>query len=83
MSDDQTFASHSVPVHLVRGVLGLGLLLASFLLVPLTGALSLLLALPALVALRGCPSCWLLGLAQTRAGARRPETADGPTCPLP
>lgn len=83
MSDDQTFASRSVPVHLVRGVLGLGLLLASFLLVPLTGALSLLLALPAFLALRGCPSCWLLGLAQTRARARRPEAADGPTCPLP
>jgi uncharacterized membrane protein len=61
------FASRSVPRHVVRGVLGLPLLVAAFALVGWWGPSALLLAVPAVVLLRGCPTCWLLGLAQTRA----------------
>lgn len=58
------FASRSVPEHLVRGVLGAVLLVAAFALVGTT-PWSLLLAVPAVVAWRGCPTCWALGLAAT------------------
>ncbi|MBS2940284.1 hypothetical protein KDN32_21320 [Nocardioides sp. J2M5] len=64
---DTFFASRSVPRHLVRGALGLPLLVAAFVLVPWWGPLALLLAVPAVVLLRGCPTCWALGLAQTCA----------------
>lgn len=64
---DTFFASRSVPRHLVRGALGLPLMVAAFVLVPWWGPLALLLAVPAAVLLRGCPTCWALGLAQTCA----------------
>jgi hypothetical protein len=65
------FASSSVPRHVVRGVLGLPLLVAAVALVPVGGPATLLLLLPAVLLLRGCPTCWLLGLAQTRAVCAR------------
>jgi len=68
---DTMFASGSVPVHLLRGALGLPLLVAAFVLVGPVGPWTLLLAVPAVVLLRGCPTCWLLGLAQTRTACRR------------
>jgi hypothetical protein len=64
---DTMFASSSVPRHLVRGALGLPLMVAAFVLVPWVGPLALLLVVPAAVLLRGCPTCWALGLAQTCA----------------
>ncbi|WP_193609999.1 hypothetical protein [Nocardioides lijunqiniae] len=64
---DTMFASRSVPRHLVRGALGLPMMVAAFVLVPWLGPLALLLIVPAAVLLRGCPTCWMLGLAQTCA----------------
>lgn len=64
---DTMFASRSVPRHLVRGALGLPMMVAAFALVPWLGPLTLLLVVPAAVLLRGCPTCWALGLVQTRA----------------
>ena len=61
------FASASVPRHLVRGALGLPMMVAAFVLVPWIGPVALLLIVPAAVLLRGCPTCWALGLAQTCA----------------
>jgi hypothetical protein len=63
---DTMFASRSVPEHLLRGAVGLPLLVAAFVLVGNVGPLSLLLVVPAIVLLRGCPTCWALGLVQTR-----------------
>ncbi|CAN5561530.1 hypothetical protein BH10ACT10_BH10ACT10_12400 [soil metagenome] len=71
MGPDTMFASRSVREHVVRGILGMGLLVAAFALIPSAGAVTLLLAVPAVVLLRGCPTCWALGLAQTRAAAER------------
>ena len=78
---DTMFASRSVPRHLVRGALGLPMMLAAFVLVPWLGPLALLLIIPAVVLLRGCPTCWALGLAQTcalsppvSAGESRPRS---------
>ncbi|MEI5673949.1 MULTISPECIES: hypothetical protein [unclassified Nocardioides] len=70
MDPDTMFASRSVPRHLVRGVLGLAALVAGFALIPVWGPLTLLLALVGVVLLRGCPTCWALGLVQTRAVCR-------------
>ena len=74
---DTTFASRSVRVHLVRGAIGLPLVLAAFVLLPWAAPWSLLLLVPGVVALRGCPTCWALGLGQTRAACavRTPEVS--------
>jgi hypothetical protein len=74
---DTTFASSSVPRHLVRGAVGLVLIVAALALVRVWGPVALLLLLPAGVALRGCPTCWALGLVQTRALGR------ASACPAP
>ncbi len=65
-----TFASRSVPVHLARGLLGFGLIAASIALIPAAGPAALLLLPAGVVALRGCPTCWLIGLAQTVSRGR-------------
>jgi hypothetical protein len=62
------FASRSVRVHVVRGVLGLVALVAGIALASQSGWWLLL--LPVTVALwRGCPTCWLMGLIATRGRA--------------
>ncbi|MFI6871766.1 hypothetical protein [Nocardia sp. NPDC050406] len=78
MSAERNFASASVPRHLVRGVLGFGGLVGAFALLPLIGPVSLLLAPVGMVALRGCPTCWVIGLMATiSAGRLRRECVDG------
>ncbi|SPE62193.1 hypothetical protein SNS2_4515 [Streptomyces netropsis] len=59
------FASKSVPRHLARGAIGAGLVIGSIALVPVAGPAALLAAPLALIAFRGCPACWMAGLAQT------------------
>lgn len=66
----KTFTSRSVPVHLARGLLGFGLIAASIALIPAAGPAALLLLPAGVVALRGCPTCWLIGLAQTVSRGR-------------
>ena len=61
------FASSTVARHLVRGAIGLPLMIAAFVLIPLVGGWSLLLLIPSVAPLRGCPTCWALGLSQTCA----------------
>ncbi|MER7623536.1 hypothetical protein [Streptomyces sp. NPDC126503] len=72
------FASATVPRHLARGALGFGALAGALALLPALGPLSLLLLPAGLVALRGCPMCWVMGLAETvSAGRLRRSCADG------
>lgn len=66
-SPDATFASGSVRVHLVRGVVGLVASVVAFALLGTVGPASLLLLVLAVLAWRGCPTCWALGLTQTKA----------------
>ncbi|WP_438003494.1 hypothetical protein WME89_32010 [Sorangium sp. So ce321] len=69
------FASQSLVEHVARGLLGLGALMASALLAPTSPWAALALLPVALVALRGCPMCWTLGLIQmvmARARGERP-----------
>ncbi|WP_405652607.1 hypothetical protein [Streptomyces sp. RK9] len=78
MADGKSFASSSLPRHLARGALGFGALAASVLLVPVVGMAALLPAPLGLLALRGCPMCWTIGLLQTISHGRlRRSCADG------
>ncbi|MDO9457531.1 hypothetical protein [Nocardioides sp.] len=64
----QMFASRSVPVHVVRGVLGLVAMVAGIALASVSGWWLLLLPLT-VVLWRGCPTCWVMGLIATRGRA--------------
>ncbi|MFI6847489.1 hypothetical protein ACIBJD_23080 [Kitasatospora sp. NPDC050467] len=79
MTDRPDFSSTSLPRHLARGVVGFGALAGSFALVPVAGPVSLLLLPVGVLALRGCPMCWAVGLAQTvsRGRLKRSCTPDG------
>ncbi|MGW4092979.1 hypothetical protein [Nocardia sp. NPDC004750] len=78
MTDERSFASASVPRHLARGVAGFGALIGAIALLPVFGAFSLLLAPVGLLALRGCPTCWAIGLVQTISRGRLQRScADG------
>ncbi|WP_427887218.1 hypothetical protein ACQHIV_30035 [Kribbella sp. GL6] len=73
-----TFASTSVPRHLLRGAIGFGSLIAAFALIPVVGAWSLLLLPVTFLAFRGCPTCWVIGLLETISrGKLQRECVDG------
>jgi hypothetical protein len=65
-----TCSSTSFARHLTRGAIGLGLIGAGIALTPSVGPGALLLALPGMVALRGCPMCWIVGLLQIVTAGR-------------
>ncbi len=69
------FASRTVPEHLLRGVAAIALAgFAVWILGSpglLTGALALFAAVGAVLLLRGCPMCWMVGLAETVARRRQ------------
>lgn len=73
-----TFASTSLTRHLTRGVIGFGSLIAAFALLPALGPVSLLLLPVTLLAFRGCPTCWVIGLIETISrGKLQRECVDG------
>ncbi|MEV5612085.1 hypothetical protein [Streptomyces sp. NPDC052225] len=76
------FGSSSVPRHLARGVVGFGALAGALALLPVVGWASLLLAPVGLVALRGCPMCWVIGLAETVSAGRLRRTCTDGVCEL-
>jgi hypothetical protein len=80
--DRGMFASTSLPAHLARGALGFGLLGAAVALTPSHGPAALLLAPPGLLALRGCPTCWVAGLVQTISAGRLRRTCTENGCAL-
>ncbi|MER5421124.1 hypothetical protein [Streptosporangium roseum] len=82
MSDGHEFASASLPRHLARGVVGFGALIGSFALIPAIGPVSLVLAPVAFLAFRGCPTCWLIGLAQTVSMGRLRRSCSDGVCEL-
>ncbi|MEV0999662.1 hypothetical protein [Nonomuraea sp. NPDC050202] len=74
----RSFGSTSLPRHLLRGAAGFGALIGSVALIPVLGLVSLALAPLGLLALRGCPACWAIGLVQTVSmGRLRRQCADG------
>ncbi|MFI6292317.1 hypothetical protein ACIBEJ_12080 [Nonomuraea sp. NPDC050790] len=82
MADGRDFSSSSLPRHLARGALGLGSLVAALALLPVTGPVSLLLAPVGVLALRGCPTCWAIGLVQTISRGRLRRTCVDGRCEL-
>jgi hypothetical protein len=60
-------ASASVPEHLFRGAVGLAAAILAIVLVAVVGPISLVLLLVTVVAWRGCPTCWTVGLLGTLA----------------
>ncbi|MEU4061575.1 hypothetical protein AB0F25_03930 [Streptomyces wedmorensis] len=76
------FASKSVPRHLARGAVGFGLIIGSIALVPVAGPVTLLAAPLALIAFRGCPTCWMVGLAQTVSRGRLERRCVDGVCTL-
>ncbi|MCG8966245.1 hypothetical protein [Streptomyces sp. CL12-4] len=79
---EKNFASKSVPRHLARGAIGFGLIVGSIALVPVAGPVTLLAAPLALIAFRGCPTCWMVGLAQTVSRGRLERRCADGVCTL-
>ena len=67
------FASPTLVQHPLRGLVGFGSLTAAILLARTPGliAASAALAVLAVLALRGCPVCWTVGMVETVIKARR------------
>lgn len=59
------FCSRSVSVHLLRGAAAIGLIFAAFFLNSYGFVWSIVAGIGAVVLLRGCPMCWLMGLFET------------------
>lgn len=77
-SGTPSFASRSLPAHLARGTIGFGSVAAAIALAPVIGWAGLLLLPVGVVALRGCPVCWTIGLVQTISRGRlRRQCVDG------
>ncbi|RSS80436.1 hypothetical protein [Streptomyces sp. WAC06614] len=66
--------------HLARGAVGFGALAGSLALLPVAGPVSLLLAPAGLIALRGCPMCWVMGLVETVSAGRLERTCKDGRC---
>ncbi len=75
-------ASKSVARHLARGALGFGLIGVAIALTRSVGPLALLLAPFGLVALRGCPTCWVVGLLQTMSAGHLERSCTEASCTL-
>lgn len=82
MMDANPFASATVGEHFARGAIGIAAVAAAVMLGGARGggavALSLALGVVALIALRGCPICWSIGLAgmlRQRFGGRGDPTS--------
>ena len=81
-----TFASRTVAEHLARGVGAAGLIAAGVWLVAAPGPLRVggggaEAFVTAALLMRGCPTCWLMGLAETIANRGRDERLASPNLP--
>ncbi|MFJ8430529.1 hypothetical protein ACIQ9P_04410 [Kitasatospora sp. NPDC094019] len=68
--------------HLGRGGVGFGALVGAFVLLPVAGPVTLFLLPLGLVALRGCPTCWVIGLLETVSRRRLRRECVGGRCEL-
>jgi hypothetical protein len=80
--DRSALASSSVARHLARGAIGFGLIGSALALTASVGPAALLLAPLGMVALRGCPTCWIAGLIQTISSGRLQRTCTERSCTL-
>jgi hypothetical protein len=82
MPERDTFASASLARHLARGAIGFGLIGSAFALAASLGPAALLLAPLGMLALRGCPTCWIAGLIQTISAHRLERSCTDAGCTL-
>ncbi|HEV2973743.1 MAG TPA: hypothetical protein VGX69_01950 [Solirubrobacteraceae bacterium] len=75
-------ARTSVVRHLVRGAIGFGLIGCAFVLAASHDPVALLLTVPGMVALRGCPTCWLAGIIQIVSAGRLERSCSDGDCTL-
>jgi hypothetical protein len=67
--------SRSVSIHLLRGVAALALIVGAVLFSGYGAVGSGLAVVGALLLLRGCPMCWLIGLIETISHSRSRKTS--------
>ncbi|MFF7247158.1 hypothetical protein ACFZBU_25015 [Embleya sp. NPDC008237] len=79
---DRRATDVSVARHLVRGAVGFGALVGAFALLPVIGPAALLLAPVGLIALRGCPTCWVIGLIGAISAGRLERQCEDGRCTL-
>jgi hypothetical protein len=84
MPDPRRSAPANAPIarHLIRGAIGFGLIGSAFALTSTAGPAALLLAAPGMLALRGCPTCWLVGLIQKISAGRLQRSCTDGRCTL-
>jgi hypothetical protein len=75
-------ARHGLARHLARGAVGFGLIGSALALTTSVGPASLLLFVPGMVSLRGCPTCWIVGLIETVSAGRLERTCTDAGCTL-
>ena len=80
--DRQRSRQRLVARHLTRGAIGFGLIGSALALTPSHGPVALLLAPAGMVALRGCPTCWIAGLIETISAGRLQRTCSDDSCAL-
>ena len=78
----ESYASSSLTRHLVRGVIGIGSLVTTFVLLPFVGLFALVLLPVGLIAMKGCPTCWAIGLTQTLSRGKLERVCVDGTCEL-
>jgi hypothetical protein len=66
------FASTSIAAHLMRGVIAAALIAWALLHQSSSPAFAVIAFVLAIVAMRGCPMCWVLGLVETVGNRMRP-----------
>jgi len=71
------FASRSLTEHLVRGLLGFTALVVAFVVMTHESLWSIPLALGGVFLLRGCPTCWTVGLLETVWNSQRSACRTG------
>ena len=77
------FASKTIATHLLRGVIGAALIAWALEHQSSNPAFALAAGIVALIAMRGCPLCWTLGLLATiseRISVRRARTCASASC---
>lgn len=70
------YCSTSITMHLLRGIGALILIVIAFLVAPTHPSILLPTLLGAVLLLRGCPMCWIMGLIEKTAGKRSNALSD-------
>jgi hypothetical protein len=76
------FGSRSLAEHLFRGLLGFGAFACAFIVMTHGSLWSIALALAGIALLRGCPTCWTLGLLETLSARSTQRVCQDGSCTI-